>query len=118
MNEQNKIINQLKFENYIWLIFIIISIGNIIGDELIIDSTTTNNKKKDSLAKDIFSLTLIVTIIIYIYFLARNYNDYKKHHNKDYEIRLFGSILMICGILCFLYFQIKTTSDSNTVSSI
>lgn len=46
MNEQNKIINQLKFENYIWLIFIIISIGNIIGDELIIDSTTTNNKKK------------------------------------------------------------------------
>lgn len=118
MNEQTELINQLTFENYIWIIFIIISIGNIVGDELIKSSIIEHDKQKDALAKNIFSISLIITIIIYIYFLGRNYKDYEKHHNKTYEIRLLGSILMLSGILCFLYFQIKTTTNNDTVSSI
>lgn len=118
MNEQSEIINRLTFENYIWAIYIIISIGNIIGDELIKDSITEHNQKKDSLAKNIFTISLIITIIIYLYFLDRNYKDYQSHHNTTYEIRLIGSLLMFAGILCFLYFQIKTTTTNDTVSSI
>jgi len=35
MNEETEIINRLSFENYIWVIYILIAIGNIVGDELI-----------------------------------------------------------------------------------
>lgn len=118
MNEQSETINRLTFENYIWVIYILISIGNIVGDELIKNSITTHDQKKDSLAKNIFTISLIITIIIYLYFLDRNYKDYQSHHNNTYEIRLLGSILTFTGILCFLYFQIKTTTSSDSVSSI
>lgn len=119
MNEQNEIINRLTFENYIWGIYILIAIANIVGDELIKSSITKHERDKDTMAKNIFTISLIITIIIYIYFLSRNYQDYQRHkNNKAYEIRFFGSILMISGILCFLYFQIKTTTTTDTVSSI
>ena len=119
MNEQNEMINRLTFENYIWVIYIFIAIGNIVGDELIESSITDNDKEKDKLAKDIFTISLIITVIIYLYFFSRNYKDYQGHKNsKAYELRFLGSILMISGILCFLYFQIKTSYSSDTVSSI
>ena len=106
MNEQNEMINRLTFENYIWVIYIFIAI-------------TDNDKEKDKLAKDIFTISLIITVIIYLYFFSRNYKDYQGHKNsKAYELRFLGSILMISGILCFLYFQIKTSYSSDTVSSI
>lgn len=119
MNEQNEMINRLTFENYIWIIYIFIAIANIVGDELIKDSMVENDKKKDKLAKDIFTITLIITVIIYLYFFSRNYKDYQSHKNsKAYEFRFIGSVLMISGILCFLYFQIKTSYSDDTVSSI
>ena len=119
MNEQTNTIERLTFENYIWIIFIIIAICNIVGDELIKKSITEHDKEKDSLEKNIFIITLIVTILIYLYFLSRNYQDYQKHKDDtNYEIRFFGSIFTVVGILCFLYFQIKTTTSSDSVSSI
>jgi len=118
MNEETEIINRLSFENYIWVIYILIAIGNIVGDELIKSSIIEHNQKKDSLAKNLFTISLVITIAIYIYFLDRNYTDYEKHHNTAYEIRLLGSILTFLGILCFLYFQIKTTTIDDSVSSI
>lgn len=119
MNEQEEIINRLTFENYIWAIYIVIAISSIIGDELIKKSITEHDQKKDRLAKDIFTIGLIITILIYLYFLSRNYHDYQSHENeKAYEIRYLGSILMISGILCLLYFQLKTSYSSDTVSSI
>lgn len=119
MNEQTETINRLTFENYIWIIFIIIAIGNIVGDELIKKSITEHDKEKDSLAKNIFIISLIVTLLIYFYFLSRNHHDYQIHKgDTDYEIRFFGSIFTVVGVLCFLYFQIKTTTSSDSVSSI
>ena len=119
MNEQTDTINHLTLENYIWGIFILIAVANIVGDELIKDSITEHNRKKDSLAKNIFIITLIVTILIYLYFLSRNYHDYQSHKDEvAYEIGFLGSIFTIVGVLCFLYFQIKITTSDDSVSSI
>lgn len=119
MNKQTEIINQLTFENYIWIIYVVIAIGNIVGDELIKKSISKNDKKADTIAKNIFTTSLIITIIIYIYFLNRNYKDIEKHNNsKEYKVRYLGSILTFIGLFCFLYFQIKITTVDDTVSSI
>jgi len=119
MNEQEETVKRLRFENYIWVVYIVIAVGNIIGDELIRKSILQGDKQSDQLAKKIFSISLIVTLLIYFYFLSRNYNDYEKHKNEEaYYIRFLGSIFVLIGTLCFLYFQYKTTQDEDTVSNI
>lgn len=118
-NETEEMIERLSFENYIWIVFIIIAILDIYGDELIKNYLRYNDLKADKLAKKIFLWVTIISIIIYIYFVLRNYYDYKKHENNEaYQIRLFGSILILTGTICLLYFQVKTTVVTNSPSNI
>ena len=47
----------------------------------------------------------------------RNYSDYQKYKNKSYEVRLFGSILVLVASICFIYFQLTTrTEDSPSIA--
>lgn len=59
-------------------------------------------------ADSIFTLTLFITFFIYLYFFVRNYRQYQRisSYLKDlYFVKVFGSIFLISGILCLLYFQ-------------
>ena len=121
MNKSEAVIKRLRFENYIWIVYLVIALGNIWADELIVKSIEEHEEKYDKLAKIIFLISLIVTLIIYIYFLNRNYNDYvnsNMKNKKTYEIRFLGSIFVFVGTFCFLYFIIKMPSVEESVSNI
>lgn len=121
MNNQNEIVKRLRFENWIWIVYIIISLVTILGDELIIKSIQENNNKYNEDAIKLFKSTLVITIIIYIYFLVRNYSDYinsDKDNKQAYGVRLLGSILMFIGTLCLFYFLNETSSVDDSVSNI
>ena len=121
MNKSGAVIKRLRFENYIWVIYLVIALGNIWADELIIKSIEEHENKYDKLAKIIFLISLIVTLIIYVYFLNRNYNDYinsNEKNKKTYEIRFLGSIFVFVGTFCFLYFIIKMPSVEESISNI
>lgn len=106
-----KELNRLKFEDFLWLLFAILSFANIGGDHNEVEYLKTNNNTFKSKANHIFETTLTITLLIYIYFFIRNYNAYKKSTDKElYKTKLFGSSLLIAGILCLLYFQKKQTS--------
>lgn len=113
-----KTINRLSFENLIWIAFIIISIIDIYGDELIKKSLINNDKNLDKKAKKLFLGILIFSLLIYYYFLCRNYNDYKKHNNKAYKTRFIGSILVFIGTICFLYYQLSINNADESLSEI
>ncbi len=118
MNEQEALLRRLNFENIIWVVYIAVAAFSIYGDELIKRSVQANDRDADILARKIFIGILTVTTIIYFYFFARNYNDLKKYPNEEtYQIRFVGSVLMLVGITCFLYFQLSiSTGDSSTSS--
>lgn len=119
MNNQTKTIQRLSFENWIWVVYIGIAVFSIYGDELIKKSLLEGDKQANERANKIFGAILILTLIIYLYFLARNYSDYKEHPDEEeYAIRLLGSILVFLGTLCFLYFQQKTTEVDDSLSNI
>lgn len=120
MDKTSEVVRRLRFENYIWIIYLIIALGNIWADELIIKSLQEKKTEYDKLAKIIFLVSLIVTLIIYLYFLNRNYNDFKMHtKNKDiYEIRFIGSIFIFVGTICLLYFVIKMPVVEESISNI
>lgn len=119
MREEDELIKRLSFENWIWIIYIIIAAFSIYGDELIKKSIRENDKKADITAKTIFTDILIITIIIYLYFLYRNYKDLEKHPNeRTYKIRFLGSVFTLIGVFCFLYFQLNITTEEDSLSNI
>lgn len=67
-----------------------------------------------------FLVVIITTIIIYTYFLNRNYKDWKNTttDKEAYEVRLLGSIFIFVGTLGFLYFLIKIAYSDESVSGI
>ncbi|MGN1378790.1 MAG: hypothetical protein ACI4XR_00085 [Bacilli bacterium] len=116
----SEVINELKrlnFEDFIWIIFAILSILNIYGDynskEYLITKKNTFEKKSNY----IFEITLIITFFIYLYFFLRNYKFYKKASFEDkklYFIKVLGSSFLIAGVICLIYFQ---TNQSNFIGS-
>lgn len=113
-NDKLEELARLNFEDYIWIVFIILNILNIIANnkqkEFIID----NNSSSENVAKDIYLFIVVVTIISYIYFIKRNYNDYLEariDEKKNFLVRYLGSVFFMVGILCLLYFQLTNRRD-------
>lgn len=114
----NKAIRRLNFENIIWFIFIIIATLDIYGDELIKKDLIYNDKISKNKAHKLFLTITIISMLLYLYFLKRNYNDYKKYNNKSYQIRFMGSTFILIGTICFIYFQITTAVENDSLSNI
>lgn len=113
-NDKLEELARLNFEDYIWIVFIILNILNIIANnkqkEFIID----NNSSSENVAKNIYLFIVVVTIISYIYFIKRNYNDYLEaeiDEKKNFLVRYLGSVFFMVGILCLLYFQLTNRRD-------
>lgn len=104
----NDDLKRLRFEDIIWIVFIVLSVLNIIGDKDEEEYILTHNGMYKKDANKVFEITLVVTFFIYLYFFIRNYNAYKNANEKDkkdYIIKLLGSAFFIAGNLCLLYFQ-------------
>lgn len=106
-------IARLKFEDYLWIIFAILCFINIYGDYNEKEYLKTNNNIFKNNSNKIFEFTLIITLLIYIYFFVRNYKAYQKASEKEkklYIIKILGSCFLIAGVICLIYFQTTETS--------
>ena len=102
MNEE---INRLNFENFIWIVFASLCLLNIRGDNLEMESIEENNDSFHNEANKVFEFTLSITFLIYIYLKKA-----PKSKKRLYEIKTLGSLLLIAGIICLIYFQKRQTS--------
>ena len=120
MNDINNIKNEienLNTDQSLSGIFILLSIATIIGDEFVKKYYINKDQNAYKTAKKIFISALIITLLIYLYFLKNSKKEYyeqilKKEESFPHLIRLIGSILLVVGISCLLYFQI--TDDELT----
>jgi drug/metabolite transporter (DMT)-like permease len=115
MNKVENEIKRLNFEDMLWGIFIILSILNIVSNNLQKDYVVTNDGYYEDSANNISICVLSILILIYLYFFIRNYNMY---NNKDNPmnadlVKVLGSMFFIIGSICLLYFQIY--SDDNFI---
>ena len=105
-------LKDLKKDQSLSGIFIILSICTIVGDEFVKKYYITKNKNNYITAKKIFISSLTVSLLIYLYFLKNSKKEYYEKIIKNKEsfpnlIRLIGSIFLVVGIACFLYFKIN-----------
>ena len=117
INQKQKL-TELTIDEWIWIIFIILSILNIVGDELDKDYCLYQNITEKSLSKKIFNLTVFISFLIYAYLAYRGYNrlnnDIKLNQNIDLaKSRLFANILVLIASFILLYDQIKEPLPEN-----
>ncbi len=110
MNNAISKIKELEFEKILWGIFIFLSALNIYGDNIQELFFINKDYMAEKKAKNIFIITIVISLLIYIYFVYRNYNYFKNaqennHDTNLYLIRLVGSILVVVGVICLLYYQ-------------
>lgn len=117
MNNKENEINRLNFENVLWIIFIGLSILNIVSDNNQKEYVVSGNEYYKDKANDISIFVLGIVLFIYLYFFLRNYNMYNNKNNPTKEdlIKVMGSVFFVIGTLCLLYFQIH--SEDNFIGS-
>lgn len=101
-------LRRLNFENFLWEIVIFLAIANIVGDLADQEYIKTKDPAFQSRANKIFEFTLVVSFLIYIYYLVRNYAFYERATEEEKRrlfIKLLGSILILVGAACLIYFQ-------------
>lgn len=101
------LIKRLEIDQVISVIFIIISIVSIYCDELIKDGIGESDLEKQKLASQLFLIITIISLIIYIYFLYRNFVVLKDEQSIENYLRFFGSLLFIVGIILYLFSQLN-----------
>lgn len=104
---RNSIEVNLDIEKIIYVIFIIISVMGIIGtnyEEKFIETGDSSYHEKGC------TITIVIALIIYLYYLKRNYEIYNEASSKEknlIRIRLFGSVFFVVGAICLVYFRFK-----------
>lgn len=105
-------IRRLNFEDLLWVIFIILAILDIVGDRKQKEYLRSSNIQKAKDAKRIYITIVVITVLLYLYFVARNYYFYKLSiHTEDERIefiRYIGSIALLGGSFLLLYYQVNT----------
>lgn len=113
-----KKIHELVIDEWIWVVFIILSVLNISGDEIEKHWCYYHEKRDKEIAKKIFTFTVFVSFLIYLYLAYKNYNKYKSACNEQqdtslFKSRLFASILVVVASSIFLYAQCKDSQLEN-----
>lgn len=107
----NEEIRRLNFEDLLWVIFIILAILDIYADKKQKDYLRQNDIEKAKVAKRTYITIVIITVLLYIYFVARNYYFLKTSNNSEEKlefIRFIGSLALLGGSIMLLYYQVNT----------
>lgn len=107
----NDKLKNLKIDEGLSGIFIILSIITIIGDEFVKKYYIFKDKEAYKYAKILFISSLTVSFCIYVYFAKQNKEKYFERLAKNEEtgpnlVRLIGSILVVVGIGCLIFYQV------------
>lgn len=108
MEDTIKELKRLRFEDFLWIGFAMLCLTNVYGDHLQKEYLYTHSYDFEKRSNKVFTFTLVVTFFIYIYFFLRNRHSYKNasENEKDlYAIKVLGSIFLIAGVICLIYFQ-------------
>lgn len=120
MNDLNETLKCLQIEDYIWVIYIFLSIIAIISDyyerDYFINHTNLSCKKFHFLNLE----NGIIIFVIYVYFLYLAYTRFQKEHGyvslkKDIlnDISFISNMLFVIGGLCVIIVELFSRDDEN-----
>lgn len=106
-------LRNLKISDYIFIIFIVISLSGMYADHKERDELTNKDPKGKEKAHNIRLLALVVSLLIYIFFLNTKIKSKDKGVSKFLNnLDILASILFIIGGLIFIYTEYKGADNS------
>lgn len=107
-------LQEIKIEDYIWVIYIIIIILSWYANSKEEDYLINNNNKSKEEYRNIMIFIFDVLVIIYFYFTKDSYNGVKNLRNTDTEKKKYltyasfiGSLLILISGVIFLFISIS-----------
>jgi len=112
INESIEGIKELSNDNILSAITIAVTIITIIGNNTYKKYYRTGLKKYIEDSRTFYLISLTIALGVYLIFEKSNYDNLKnKVMNSDNPtpafVRLVGSVLIVIGTLCFIYYQLK-----------
>lgn len=105
-------LREIKISDYIFIIFIIISLSGIFADHEEKEDLIGKDPKGNEKAHKIRLIALTVSLLIYIYFLHTKIKKRESITNKFLNnLDILASILFIIGGIIFLYNEYKGDSS-------
>lgn len=112
-NELNEKLSQLKIEDFIWLVYIVIIFMSWYSNSLERKYFLVNDLKSKEQYRKIMITIFSILIIVYLYFLIDSYKDLKsiKYNDSSKKKKLtffsfIGSLLILISGFIFLYIAI------------
>lgn len=112
-NEVQDRLNDIKAENFIWLIYIGIIILSYYSNELERDYFVNKNEDSKEKYRKIMILIFSILVVVYFYFFKDSLNDLKDIDSYDDGKRqkvilsFVGSLLIFISGIIFLYLAIE-----------
>jgi len=110
-------LRDIRVENFIWIIYLFISVSALISNYYESDYLKTNKKQDYRIFKRINITIFIVAFFIYLYFLYRNFknvSELKKTISNDKKV-LFAQINVIAAILFLVGGILYLYTESNDI---
>ncbi len=109
-SQSKKGIEGLVKDNFLSLVLIGLTILTITGNNTYKKYYKTGFTKYINDARAIYLLSLLIALGIYIIFEVNNFETLKRKVTTSSNptpafVRLFGSVLIVIGTLCFIYYQ-------------
>lgn len=100
-------LNDIKIENFIWIIYIIIIILSYYANKIETKYILYNNQKDKEEYRKLLLIIFIILTIIYIFFTYESYKDVKELDDNDsmmkkkltYLSALASTLILISGII-------------------
>lgn len=107
MKDKLERLNDIKTENFIWIIYIIIIILSYYANKIETKYILYNNQKDKEEYRKLLLIIFIILTIIYIFFTYESYKDVKELDDNDsmmkkkltYLSALASTLILISGII-------------------
>lgn len=115
--ELNEKLNQLKIEEFVWLIYICIIVLSLIANNKERKYFINNDLKSKEQYRSLMILIFVILIFVYLYFLKDSFDNFKKLKPTDSMkkknltyLSFLGSLAIVISGFIFLYIAIVDES--------
>ncbi len=110
MEDIKETLNELQIEDYVWIIYIFLSIFALISNYYEKKYVQTHNKEDEKNFRTINTTIFIIVFFIYLYFVLLNYKEIKKLGPNSSPKKVFWTnagfiaavLFLIAGIISLL----------------
>ncbi len=102
-------LQDLKIDDFIWYIFIFIAVASLISNSFEEEYVKTKDLKEYNAFHHINEVVFIVALIIYLYFLNRNYKIYQKKRDSRTLLNLIAAVLVVISGSILLVLELSNS---------